>query len=662
MILSLGGIVTSQEYDASGIQVLEGLDAVRKRPGMYIGSTSSAGLHHLVYEVIDNSIDEFMAGFGQEISVTIHEDGSCSVRDHGRGIPTDMHKSGKPALEVVLTKLHAGGKFGAGAYKVSGGLHGVGVSVVNALSNKMIARVFRDGDIYEMSFERGHVTESMKVVGKCKKSECGTEITFWPDDTMFETVIFDYAILRRRFKELAFLNSNVIIVFTDEREKGSNGEPHTETYHFEGGITTFVEEISKKQGETIGSPIYLRAEYDSRSIKLTQDDGTELTAKAHDIVEVAFQYNASYGDRIYSFVNNINTVNGGTHLKGFKEGLLQVINQYGRSMNLIKKEDLSSKDIEEGLVAVVSIKFQEPQFEGQTKGALGSTEARTQVRNAVVEFVTRWFDQHRDEAEKIISKNCAAMRAREAARKARDLERNKKDVDKVALSGKLAKCSSKDPSECEIYLVEGDSAGGSAKQGRDRRTQAVLPLRGKILNVEKASLKSILANVELRTMIASFGCGVHEDYDESKLKYGKIIIMTDADVDGAHIRTLLLTFFFRWMRELIENGHVYIAQPPLFLVKKGKQHWYTYSDEEQQRLLKKLGSGVVVQRYKGLGEMNPTQLFETTMDPATRTIIQCSIEDAEEANEMFSLLMGDDVPPRRQYIQENAHKVMNLDF
>ncbi len=655
--------VNEMNYGAEEIQVLEGLDAVRKRPGMYIGSTDERGLHHIVYEVVDNSVDEALAGYGDHILVTIHKDGSITVRDHGRGIPVDMHKSGKPALEVVLTELHAGGKFGNGAYKVAGGLHGVGASCTNALSTWMTARVYRDGKIHEMKFKRGKVVENLKVVGDT--DETGTEISFLPDDTVFETVEFDYKTLRHRFREQAFLNKNLTIQFVDERV-GESEDPVSETYHFEGGIVTFVEEVGKRKDALVNKEVVsFHYESDNRDIK-TGADGNTL-AKAHDELDVAFQYNDSYRESLYSFVNNINTIDGGTHVTGFRTGLLQVLNTYGAQLGLVKEDaPLTQDDIKEGLVAVISLKFMEPQFEGQTKGKLGSSAARGFVKDATVDFVSRYFDQNPEEAKIIIDKCAKAMRAREEARKARERERNRKSTKEVPLSGKLAACSDRDATKCEIYLVEGDSAGGSAKQGRNRHTQAILPLRGKILNVEKATEDKILQNQEIRTMIAAFGCGCGEEYNEKKLNYNKIIIMTDADVDGSHIRVLLLTFLYRYMPRLIEDGHVYIAQPPLFLIKKGNSHWYTYSDAEQTAKLEELrkagGGEVTVQRYKGLGEMNPEQLYETTMDPETRTIIQCTIKDAEDADGIFSLLMGERVEPRRDYIVDNAHKVYNLDF
>lgn len=655
---------TEKNYDASDIQVLEGLSPVRKRPGMYIGNTSKEGLHQLVYEVIDNSIDEAMGGYGDSIDVIIHKDNTITVVDHGRGIPVDVQKqTGKPALEVVLTVLHAGGKFGGGGYKVSGGLHGVGVSCVNALSESMIVTVHRDGGEYVLELSRGEVVKPMKKVKSVDKHDTGTTVWFKPDPEIFDTLVFDFTTLRHRLRELAFLNKNVVITLTDERDVDEEtSEVKKETYHYSGGILSFVEDVGKRRDNLVNDEVIYFEHTDDKRDLVTESG----TIKATDIVEVALQYNDSYAERLYSFVNNIETKDGGTHVKGFYQGFLQVINKFAHEMKFLKEdENLAQDDVKEGLVTVISIKFQEPQFEGQTKTKLGSVEARALVKDAVVEYLTRYFEQHPDECKKIVEKNCLAQKAREAARKARELARSKSDAKKISLPGKLADCSSKKAEECEIYIVEGDSAGGSAKQGRDRRTQAILPLRGKILNVEKASAEKIFANEELRAMIAAFRCGTQDDYNESKLRYDKIIIMTDADVDGAHIRTLLLTFFYRFMKPLIENNHVYIAIPPLYKVTKGKQTWYTYNDEEQVKKIDELGGmseAIKIQRYKGLGEMNPDQLYETTMDPEERTIIRCTIKDAEEADETFSLLMGDQVPPRRKFIEENAHKVYNLDF
>ena len=631
----------TQEYGAEQIQVLEGLDAVRMRPGMYIGSTSERGLHHLVYEVVDNSIDEALAGYCDHIDVTIHKDNSITVVDNGRGIPVDMHESGKPAVEVVLTVLHAGGKFGGDGYKVSGGLHGVGVSVVNALSTSMEVQVKRDGKIYEIAFERGVTTKPLTVVGTT--AETGTRVHFVPDPEIFSVTTYSYETLRHRLRELSFLNHGITIGLHDERV-----EPvRSESFHFEGGISSFVEHLNRKKEVLNPEPIYFNGVKDAT------------------VVEIAMQYNDSYQENIYSFVNNINTEEGGTHLAGFKLALTRAANDFARKQGILKDKDsnLSGDDVREGLTCVISLKIREPQFEGQTKTKLGNSEVRGIVDSIVTEGLSEYFDENPAITKRIIEKAIMASRAREAARKARELTRRKNALEVSSLPGKLADCSVKDPEQAEIYLVEGDSAGGSAKQGRDRRFQAILPLRGKILNVEKARLDKIFANAEIRTMITAFGTGISEDFDLSKRRYGKIIIMTDADVDGAHIRTLLLTFLYRYMKPLIEHGHVYIAQPPLYQIRKGKKHWYTYSDDELARKLDEVGrDGVTVQRYKGLGEMNPEQLWETTMDPEGRTMLRVEMEDAEEADELFTILMGDKVEPRRQFIEENAKLVRNLDI
>ena len=627
------------DYGANQIQILEGLEAVRKRPGMYIGSTSARGLHHLVYEVVDNSIDEALAGYCTHIEVTIHKDNSITVTDNGRGIPVDMHESGKPAVEVVLTVLHAGGKFGGSGYKVSGGLHGVGVSVVNALSTNMEVKVKRDGKIHEIAFEKGVTKEPLKVVGQT--DETGTLVHFVPDAEIFDETVYDYDTLRHRLRELSFLNRGITIILTDERPE----EVRQETFYFEGGISSFVEHLNRNKEVINPEPVYF--------------NGTKDTT----VVEIALQYNTSYSENIYSFVNNINTEEGGTHLAGFKSALTRAANDFARRQGIIKnnEDNLVGEDIREGLTCVISIKLREPQFEGQTKTKLGNSEVRGIVDSIVSEGLSEYFEENPVISKKIIEKSIMASRAREAARKARELTRRKNALEVSSLPGKLADCSVKDPEQAEIYLVEGDSAGGSAKQGRDRRFQAILPLRGKILNVEKARLDKILNNEEIRTMITAFGSGIGSEFDITKRRYGKIIIMTDADVDGAHIRTLLLTFFYRYMRPLIENGHVYIAQPPLYQIRKGRSHWYTYSDEELAQKLDEIGrDGITVQRYKGLGEMNPEQLWETTMDPEKRTVLQVHLREAEEADSIFTILMGDKVEPRRRFIEEHENLVRNL--
>ena len=629
------------DYGANQIQILEGLEAVRKRPGMYIGSTSARGLHHLVYEVVDNSIDEALAGYCTHIEVTIHKDNSITVTDNGRGIPVDMHESGKPAVEVVLTVLHAGGKFGGSGYKVSGGLHGVGVSVVNALSTNMEVKVKRDGKIHEITFEKGVTKEPLKVIGQTQ--ETGTLVHFVPDPEIFDETVYDYDTLKHRLRELSFLNRGITIILTDERGE----EVRQETFYFEGGISSFVEHLNRNKEVINPEPVYF--------------NGTKDTT----VVEIALQYNTSYSENIYSFVNNINTEEGGTHLAGFKSALTRAANDFARRQGIIKnnEDNLVGEDIREGLTCVISIKLREPQFEGQTKTKLGNSEVRGIVDSIVSEGLSEYFEENPVISKKIIEKSIMASRAREAARKARELTRRKNALEVSSLPGKLADCSVKDPEQAEIYIVEGDSAGGSAKQGRDRRFQAILPLRGKILNVEKARLDKILNNEEIRTMITAFGSGIGSEFDITKRRYGKIIIMTDADVDGAHIRTLLLTFFYRYMRPLIENGHVYIAQPPLYQIRKGRSHWYTYSDEELAQKLDEIGrDGITVQRYKGLGEMNPEQLWETTMDPEKRTVLQVHLREAEEADSIFTILMGDKVEPRRRFIEEHANLVRNLDL
>lgn len=628
------------QYGAGQIQVLEGLEAVRKRPSMYIGSISARGLHHLVYETVDNSIDEALAGYCDAIDVTIHSDNSITVRDNGRGIPVEMHKVGKPAVEVVMTILHAGGKFGDGGYKVSGGLHGVGVSCVNALSEHMEVEVRRSGKIYGIEFSRGKTVVPLYEKGTTE--ETGTTVHFKPDPTIFTELIYIYETLRLRIRELAFLNKGIRINLNDER----TGKQ--ESFHYEGGIIEFVKYVNENKDKLHDDPIYIEGIKDT------------------NIVEVALQYCDTYTENLFTFVNNINTEEGGTHLSGFKQAMTRTINDYARKIGALKdgEENLSGDDVREGMTAVISIKIQEPQFEGQTKTKLGNSEIRPIVDNLVSEGLGEFFEENPVIAKRIVEKSILSARARMAARKARELTRRKSALEISSLPGKLADCQSKDASETEIYLVEGDSAGGSAKQGRDRRFQAILPLRGKILNVEKARLDKILSSDEIRNMITAFGCGIGEDFDLEKARYGKIIIMTDADVDGAHIRTLLLTFFYRYMQPLIKEGHVFIAQPPLYLVRKGQKHLYAYSDDELQTVLDEVGrdSNPYIQRYKGLGEMNPEQLWETTMNPDGRTILQVHLEDAAEADAIFSILMGDKVEPRRQFIEANAGKVRNLDL
>lgn len=628
------------DYGANQIQILEGLEAVRKRPGMYIGSTSARGLHHLVYEVVDNSIDEALAGYCTHIEVTIHKDNSITVTDNGRGIPVDMHESGKPAVEVVLTVLHAGGKFGGSGYKVSGGLHGVGVSVVNALSTNMEVKVKRDGKIHEITFEKGVTKEPLKVVGQT--DETGTLVHFVPDAEIFDETVYDYDTLRHRLRELSFLNRGITIILTDERPE----EVRQETFYFEGGISSFVEHLNRNKEVINPEPVYF--------------NGTKDTT----VVEIALQYNTSYSENIYSFVNNINTEEGGTHLAGFKSALTRAANDFARRQGIIKnnEDNLVGEDIREGLTCVISIKLREPQFEGQTKTKLGNSEVRGIVDSIVSEGLSEYFEENPVISKKIIEKSIMASRAREAARKARELTRRKNALEVSSLPGKLADCSVKDPEQAEIYLVEGDSAGGSAKQGRDRRFQAILPLRGKILNVEKARLDKILNNEEIRTMITAFGSGIGSEFDITKRRYGKIIIMTDADVDGAHIRTLLLTLFYRYMRPIVEAGYVYIAQPPIYGVKVGsdiKEYIQPGVNQEQelQDALERHSTGrskPTIQRYKGLGEMDDHQLWETTMNPENRLMARVSVDDAAEADKIFDMLMGDKVEPRREFIEENA--------
>jgi DNA gyrase subunit B len=628
------------DYDESQIQVLEGLEAVRRRPGMYIGSTGSSGLHHLVYEIVDNSIDEALAGFCDRIEVVIGKDNSISVTDNGSGMPVGIHpKLKKPTVEVILTVLHAGGKFGGGHYKVSGGLHGVGASVVNALSEWLIVEVKRDGHLYRQRYERGKPVTPFETVGEARGT--GTKIVFKPDPEIFEETEYDFDILSRRLKELSFLNKGIKIILRDERQN------REDTYHYEGGIVSFVKHLNRNKEVLHPEPI---------SIQGSKDDV---------LVEIAMQYNDSYTENIYAFANNIDTTEGGTHLIGFKSALTRAFNDYGKRYNYIKENEkaLSGEDVREGLTAVISVKLHEPQFEGQTKTKLGNTEVRSIVDNIVYEGVMGFLEENPSISKIIFEKSLTASRAREAARKARELTRRKSVLENTSLPGKLADCSEKDPGVCEIFIVEGDSAGGSAKQGRNRKFQAILPLRGKIMNVEKQRLDKILASEAIRSMITAFGAGIDNDFDIEKIRYNKIIIMTDADVDGAHIRTLLLTFFYRYMRPLIDNGHVYFAQPPLYKVTKGKNEHYVYSDKELEKLLNNIGrENVNLQRYKGLGEMDAEQLWVTTMDPKNRILFQVTLDDAVAADEIFTILMGDNVEPRREFIEANAKKVQNLDI
>ena len=625
-----------QHYNAEDIQVLEGLEAVRKRPGMYIGSTGSRGLHHLVYEIVDNSIDEALAGYCDTIKVSIHKDNSITVEDNGRGMPVDTHpKMGIPAVEVIHTVLHAGGKFGGGGYKVSGGLHGVGASVVNALSTHMEVEVRRNGKIYRQEYRYGKTVTPLEEIGNARKT--GSKSTFWPDPEIFDEIEYDYRTLQSRLREMAFLNKGVKITLTDERE----GKKKQEEFHYEGGIKEFVAHLNHNKDAIHENIIYF-----------------EVSDKNRE-VEVAVQYTQSYNENLYYYANNINTTEGGFHMVGFKTAVTRVINDYARKNKILKEKDeaLSGEDVREGMTAVISVKLEEPQFEGQTKTKLGNSDMRGFVESATAEYLSIFLDEHPKEAKVIIEKCLTAARARESARKAREMTRRKSVLDGTSMPGKLADCSEKDPSISEIFLVEGDSAGGSAKEGRDRKRQAILPLRGKILNVEKARLDKVLNSEEIKNMIKAFGCGIGKDFDIEKLRYHKIIIMTDADVDGAHIGTLLLTFFFRYMRPLIENGYVYAAQPPLFRVKKGKEIYYTYSDKEQEKVLAQLADKpgkTEIQRYKGLGEMDAEQLWDTTMDFNTRTLIQITIDDASAADEIFTTLMGDKVPPRKKFIEDNA--------
>ena len=640
------------EYGADQIQILEGLEAVRRRPGMYIGTTSSRGLHHLVYEIVDNAVDEALAGFCDNISVTVHPDNTVTVRDNGRGIPVGInHKSGLPGVEVVFTILHAGGKFGGGGYKVSGGLHGVGASVVNALSEWLIVQVYQDGKIHEQRYERGNVCHPLKIVGECTAEETGTKVTFKPDAEIFkETLEFEYPVLRQRLREMAFLTKGLMITLTDERVTEEHPDIRQESFHYEGGIREFVAYLNKSK-----TPLYEQIMY-FEGVK----NGVQ--------VEVSMQHNDSYTESTYTFVNNINTPEGGMHLEGFRAALTKTFNDYARNAKMLKDSDdnLTGEDIREGLTSIISVKIEDPQFEGQTKQKLGNSEARGAVSGILGEQLTYFLEQNPAVAKIILEKAITAAHAREAARKARDLTRRKGALDGMGLPGKLADCSDKDPKNCEIFIVEGDSAGGSAKTARSRATQAILPLRGKILNVEKARVDKIYANAEIKAMITAFGTGIHDDFDLSKLRYDKIIIMTDADVDGAHIATLMLTFLYRFMPQLIKTGHVYLAKPPLFKLEKNKKVWYAYSDEELNQILESVGrdQNNKIQRYKGLGEMDPEQLWETTMDPEKRVLLRVDMNEEAESDidVTFTTLMGDKVEPRREFIEQNARFVKNLDI
>nr|WP_330411700.1 DNA topoisomerase (ATP-hydrolyzing) subunit B [Dorea formicigenerans] len=645
--MSMATEKVQHEYGADEIQILEGLEAVRKRPGMYIGSTSSRGLHHLVYEIVDNAVDEALAGFCDTIHVTINPDNSVTVTDNGRGIPVGInHKSGLPAVEVVFTVLHAGGKFGGGGYKVSGGLHGVGASVVNALSVWLEVEICHEGKVYRQRYERGKVAKKLEVIGDCDPEKTGTKVTFLPDGEIFETTVFDYSILQQRFREMAFLTKGLKIVLRDERPQ----EPVEKTFHYEGGIKEFVEYLNRST-----TPLYEQIIYCEGIVNNVS-------------VEVAMQHNDSYNENSYGFVNNITTPEGGTHIVGFRNALTKTFNDYARKNKLLKDNEpnLTGEDIREGLTAIISVKIEDPQFEGQTKQKLGNSEARGAVDNVVSEQLQIFLEQNPQVAKVTVEKSVMAQRAREAARKARDLTRRKSALDGMSLPGKLADCSDKNPEKCEIYIVEGDSAGGSAKTARDRATQAILPLRGKILNVEKARLDRIYGNAEIKAMITAFGTGIHEDFDISKLRYHKIIIMTDADVDGAHISTLLLTFMYRFMPDLIKEGYVYLAQPPLYKLERNKKVWYAYSDEELDSILQEVGrdNNNKIQRYKGLGEMDAEQLWDTTMDPEHRVLLRVTMDDetASELDLTFTTLMGDKVEPRREFIEENAQYVQNLDI